>query len=78
MAKKHNISQTITKILLSVSILQLMYVCFVMIPPSDAYSAFEAEMKAYIPEMTQYAALTATLSLPTGILAEKFLSEIKK
>lgn len=78
MAKKHNISQIVTKMLLSISILQLMLICFVIIPPTDINSAFGAEMKAYIPEMTQYAALTAILSLPAGLMAEKISEKIKK
>ena len=78
MAKKHTISQIIIKLLLSASILQLMLICFIAVPPTDALSAFPPELKAYIPEMTQYAALTASLSLPIGIMAEKFMDKIKK
>ena len=78
MAKKHKIPYYITKLLLSAAILQLMLICFVMIPPNDTYSVFSAELRAYIPEMTQYAALTAALSLPVGIMTENIYKIIKK
>lgn len=78
MVKKHNISQIIIKLLLSASIIQLMLICFVLVPPTDASEAFPPELKAYIPEMTEYAAITAALSLPIGIMIEKFIDKTKK
>ena len=77
MAKKHNISQIVTKLLFSAAIIQLMLICFVLIPPTDAKALFTPEMKAYIPEMTQYAALTAALSLPAGIIVDKIVNKTK-
>ncbi len=78
MAKKYNISQITMKMLLSASIFQLMLICFVMIPPDNTFVIFPPELRAYIPEMTQYAALTAALSLPAGIAAEKLINKLKK
>lgn len=76
MAKKHNISQIVTKMLLSASIVQLMLISFVVMPPTNTTHLFPPELKAYIPEMTQYAVLTAILSLPVGIITERFIKKI--
>lgn len=75
MAKNINISQTITKILLSASIFQLMLICFVLMPPTDCFSLQTVSLRSYIPEMIEYAVLTLTLSIPIGVIAEKILKK---
>ena len=64
MAKNLNVSQFVAKILFSGAILQLMLICFVLTPPSGTISVETVSLRAYLPEMTEYAALTAVLSRP--------------
>lgn len=76
MAKKLNISLTITKLLLSIALLQFLVICFHLIPPTDTnVSFFDASLRPYIPEMTEYAALTAAMSYPIGLICEKILKK---
>lgn len=76
MAKKSNISIIITKVLLSIAILQLMVICFHIIPPSDIeIHIISAALRSYIPEMTEYAVLTAVLSYPIGFIAERIIKK---
>ncbi len=75
MLKNQKNTPIITKLLLSASIFQLMLICMIFIPPADCFSMQFATLRAYIPEMTEYAVLTAVLSVPIGVMIEQIVKK---
>ena len=75
MAKIQKNAQNVTKILLSASIFQLMLISLILVPATDCFSMEAAILRAYIPEMTEYAILTASLSIPIGAMSEKLFKK---
>ena len=76
MVKNTTISIAITKSLLSLAFIQILFISFQIIPPNDNnYTFIDAALRPYIPEMIEYAVLTAVLSYPIGLVCEKILKK---
>ena len=76
MAKNTRFSVVITKALMSLAFIQILLICFHFIPPTDnGYTFIDATLRPYIPEMIEYAVLTAVLSFPIGLICEKILKK---
>ncbi len=74
MIKKEFIAAIVMKCIFSASIIQLMFVCLLLIPPEGGIpNQHSLALIPYIPEMTAYAALTAILAPMTYTVVKKML-----
>ena len=79
MVKIEKIPLTIMKIVFTLSLIQLFYICMLIIPSKESFDTFyHLTLRSVVPEMTTYAALTAALAPISYFVADNYIKKLKK